>query len=111
MPMNLTAGLRYEKTDVTSSASGAARARASTGIRRTSWTCSTARQGFTTLKGGYHYLLPSDRLRRRPAQEPQAAPELRRHDRASDLDQIQGGQTIDQLVRVDGGTGSQGNPT
>jgi TonB-dependent receptor len=26
-------------------------------------------------------------------------------------DQIQGGQTLDQLVRVDGGTGSQGNPS
>ena len=67
-------------------------------------------QGYTTLKGGYHYLLPEHRLRRRPAQNVKLRLSYGDTIARPTWDEIQGGQTIDQLVRVDGGTGSQGNP-
>ncbi len=109
IPMNLSAGLRYEKTNVTSTAAVSEGA----GI---DWKSQNeldvvyGQQGFTALKGGYHYLLPSidydadlrhDLKLRLSYGDTIARPTW---------DQIQGGQSIDQLVRVDGGTGSQGNP-
>ena len=65
---------------------------------------------FTNLGGSYHNLLPSldydidvhkDVKLRASYGETIGRPRY---------DQIQGGQTLDQLVRVNGGTGSQGNP-
>lgn len=109
IPMNLSAGLRYEKTDVSSSAS----VPEGTSINWASQNELDAQygdQGFTTLKGGYHYLLPSvdfdadlrkDVKLRLSYGDTIARPAW---------DAIQGGQSINQLVRVDGGTGSQGNP-
>ncbi len=109
IPMNISAGLRYEKTDVTSSASVPEGA----GINWNSQNeldVQYGAQGFTTLKGGYHYLLPSidydANLRKDLKLRLSYGDTIAR----PTWDQIQGGQTIDQLVRVDGGTGSQGNP-
>ena len=109
MPMNLSAGLRYEKTDVTSKAL----VKPGTSI---SWGSQNELSviyeglGYTTLKGGYHYLLPAIDF------DVDLRPNVKLRLSYGDSiarptwDQIQGGQTIDQLVRVDGGTGSQGNP-
>ena len=109
MPMNLSAGLRYEKTDVTSTAS----VPQATGVEMVSQNeldLTYGSQTFTTLKGGYHYLLPSidfdadlrsDLKLRLSYGDTIARPTW---------DQIQGGQSLNQQVRVDGGTGSQGNP-
>jgi TonB-dependent receptor len=66
--------------------------------------------GYTTLTGEYDYVLPSldlaldvtDEIKLRASYGESIGRPL--------WDQIQGGQTIDGLVRVDGGTGSQGNP-
>jgi TonB-dependent receptor len=110
MPMRSALGLRYEKTDVTSSAL----VPVAVGI---DWTAANeypirfaGSPGFTTLTGSYKYLLPSldfdidvtDRLKSRASYGESIG-------RPGWAD-IQGGQTINALARVDGGTGQQGNP-
>lgn len=108
-PVNAAVGVRYENTEVTSSAlvPGA------TGI---SWGSAnelsiiTSDPEFTTLEGDYTYLLPSldlsvdlnDTMKLRGSYgETIGRP---------GWGDIQGGQTLNSLVRVDGGTGAQGNP-
>ena len=113
LPMNLTGGLRYEKTDVTSSGlvqipiPGA-------GL---DWTSNNElypqygpTNNFTTLKGGYHYLLPAidydtslthDLKLRLSYGDTIARPTY---------DQIQGGLALASPVRVNGGTGNVGDP-
>ncbi|SEM17322.1 TonB-dependent receptor [Pseudoxanthomonas sp. GM95] len=109
LPFDLAAGLRYEKTQVTSSAL----VPTATGI---SWgsanelSITQSGSGFTELKGEYRYFLPSldfaldltDSMKFRASYGETIG-------RPSWAD-IQGGQTLDTLVRVDGGTGAQGNP-
>jgi TonB-dependent receptor len=113
MPMNVSAGLRYEKTDVTSSAL------VPTPITDSglNWTSNNElyvqygpNQSFTTLKGGYHYLLPAidfdtelmhDLKLRLSYGDTIARPTY---------DQLQAGQTLNAPVRAGGGTGQQGNP-
>jgi TonB-dependent receptor len=109
VPMGVSAGLRFEKTDVTSTAL----VPAATGVNWVSQNEFSVLFGaptFTTLKGSYSYALPSidfdadltDQLKFRASYgETIGRPTW---------DQIQGGQVLDQLARVDGGTGSQGNP-
>jgi TonB-dependent receptor len=109
VPMGLSAGLRFEKTDVTSSAM----VPAATGVNWTGNNEYSIQYGdttFTTLKGNYSYALPSidfdadltSKLKFRASYGETIGRPL--------WDQIQGGQTVDQLARVNGGTGSQGNP-
>jgi TonB-dependent receptor len=109
MPQHTSLGLRYEKTDVTSSA----QVLSATGISMVSaneFSLATGGSTFTTLNGSYNNLLPSldydidlrpDLKLRASYGETIGRPRY---------DQIQGGQVLNQLVRVDGGTGSQGNP-
>ncbi|MCC5452341.1 TonB-dependent receptor [Rheinheimera sp. UJ51] len=106
----LTAGVRYEKTDVTSSAlvpvySGIAWA----GDNEFNL-ISTGESDFTELKGDYTNVLPNvdfnievveDVIFRTSVSKTLARPSYA---------DIQGGQTINALVRIDGGTGARGNP-
>jgi TonB-dependent receptor len=109
LPQHTAVGLRYETTDVTSTAL----VPTATGI---SWTAQNefpvnfGAPSFTTLTGKYHHLLPSidydidlrsDVKLRASYGETIGRPRY---------DQIQGGQVLDGLARVNGGTGSQGNP-
>jgi len=108
-PMHTAIGLRYEKTDVSSTAL----VPAATEIRWRSQNEFTVVKGdptFTTLDGKYHNLLPSidwdmdlrsDMKVRASYGETIGRPRY---------DQIAGGQILDNLARVDGGTGTQGNP-
>jgi TonB-dependent receptor len=111
MPIHAAVGVRYEQTDVTSRAL----VPSPTGI---SWgsdnelnvivpqNASTT----TSLEGDYDYVLPSfdfdiglmDNLKFRASWGKTIG--------RPDWGDIQGGQVLDLLVRVDGGTGSQGNP-
>ncbi len=110
MPLNLAAGVRYEKTEVTSSAL----VPTATGI---SWSAANelnlnfGEPGFATLRGEYDYWLPNldaslditDSIILRGSYSQTIG-------RPGWAD-IQGGRTLDQIVRVDGGTGTQGDPT
>ena len=111
MPINVAVGVRYEQTDVTSSAL----VPSPSGI---SWASDNelnvirpvGASTTTTLEGDYDYVLPNldfsiglmDNLKFR-ASWGQTIGRPKWGD-------IQGGQVLDLLVRVDGGTGSQGNP-
>jgi TonB-dependent receptor len=109
IPMNLSAGLRWEKTNVTASAVVPTPVGSKWGsVNEFDLTY----DGFaaTTQKGSYKYFLPSidwdatlhrDVKLRLSYGDTIARP---------GWDQIQGGRSLDQLFRVDGGTGSQGNP-
>jgi TonB-dependent receptor len=109
LPMHTAIGLRYEKTDVVSTAL----VPTATGISWVSaneFPISFGAPNFTTLTGKYHHLLPSldydvdlrpDMKLRASYGETIGRPRY---------DQIQGGQTLNTLARVNGGTGSQGNP-
>jgi len=108
-PMHTAIGVRYEKTDVTSSAQVAS----ATGITMVSANEFSVTQGpatFTTLTGSYNNVLPSidwdmdlrsDMKVRASYGETIGRPRY---------DQIAGGQVLNTLYRVDGGTGNQGNP-
>jgi TonB-dependent receptor len=109
LPMHTAIGLRYEKTDVVSTAL----VPTATGISWVSaneFPVSFGAPNFTTLTGKYHNLLPSidydvdlrpDMKLRASYGETIGRPRY---------DQIQGGQVLNNLARINGGTGSQGNP-
>ena len=110
MPMRAAIGVRYEETDVTAQAL----VPVAVGIN---WTAANeypvqfaGSPGFTTLTGNYKHLLPSldfdvdvtDRLKARASYGESIG--------RPGWGDIQGGQTLNALARVDGGTGQQGNP-
>lgn len=109
MPLNIAAGVRYEKTDVNSSAL----VPTATGI---SWGSANEfsllqnGQGFTRLTGSYKYVLPSLDLSLDLTDDMKLRGSYGETIGRPGWGDIQGGQTLDSLVRVDGGTGSQGNP-
>ncbi len=109
IPMNLSVGLRYEKTDVTSSALVPTPTTVSWGSAN-ELSLQYGQQGYTTLKGSYRYFLPSidydADLRRDVKLRLSYGDSIAR----PGWDAIQGGRSLDQLVRVDGGTGAAGNP-
>jgi TonB-dependent receptor len=109
-PMRSAIGVRYESTDVTSTAL----VPVAVGIN---WTAANEYPikfadgpGFTTLKGSYKHLLPSidvdvdvtDNMKLRASYGESIGRPL--------WGDIQGGQTLNALTRIDGGTGQQGNP-
>jgi TonB-dependent receptor len=109
VPIHMALGVRYEKTEVTSSAL----VPIATGIN---WTGNNefpvqfGAPDFTTLEGEYDYVLPSidfafeltDSLKLRAS----VGDSIGR----PGWGDIQGGQTLNGLARIDGGTGAQGNP-
>ncbi|MBA4178331.1 MAG: TonB-dependent receptor [Leptothrix sp. (in: Bacteria)] len=109
-PVRSAIGVRYESTDVTSMAL----VPVALGI---DWSAANeypvrfaAGPGFTTLKGSYKNLLPSidvdvdvrDDMKFRASYGETIGRPL--------WNDIQGGQTLNALTRIDGGTGQQGNP-
>jgi TonB-dependent receptor len=109
MPLNIAAGVRYEQTDVVSSAL----VPVATGI---SWGSANelsilrGAQGFTTLTGEYDYYLPNLDLSLEVTDSVILRGSYGKTIGRPGWGDIQGGQTLSDLVRVDGGTGSQGNP-
>lgn len=109
MPVNVAAGVRYEETEVSSSAL----VPIATGI---SWgsanefTVQYGAPGFTTLEGEYDYWLPSLDVSVNLTDAMILRGSYGQSIGRPGWQDIQGGQTLDTIVRIDGGTGSQGNP-
>ncbi|MFL6672285.1 MAG: TonB-dependent receptor [Massilia sp.] len=109
MPVHTGLGVRYETTDVVSTAL-VPTATGISWVSQNEFPVSFGNPNFTTLTGKYHNLLPSfdsdidvrsDMKLRFSYGETIGRPRY---------DQIQGGQVLNTLARVNGGTGSQGNP-
>jgi TonB-dependent receptor len=109
LPMHTSIGVRYEKTDVVSTAL----VPTATGITMVSaneFSVGFGAPSFTTLTGSYKHFLPSVDF------DVDVTPEMKL--RASygvtigrpRYDQIAGGKVLDALARINGGTGNQGNP-
>ena len=108
-PMQLALGVRYEKTDVTSTAL----VPTATGI---SWVANNefsvqfAAPAFTTLTGSYSHALPSIDFDVELTKTTKFRASYGETLGRPLWDAIQGGQTLNQLARINGGTGAQGNP-
>ncbi|AKC86908.1 TonB-dependent receptor [Pseudoxanthomonas suwonensis] len=110
MPLDVAVGVRYEKTDVDSSAL----VRIANGI---SWDAANELyvtyepgQGFTELEGDYDYFLPNLDLALHITDELVLRSSYSETIGRPGWQQIQGGQRLANIVRVDGGDGSRGNP-
>jgi TonB-dependent receptor len=108
-PMHGAVGLRYEKTDVTSRAL-VPTATSINWVANNEFSIVFSDPGFTKLEGSYNYVLPSvdfdvdmtDSVKFRASYGESIG--------RPGWGDIQGGQTLNQLVRINGGTGQQGNP-
>ena len=109
VPFHVAAGLRYEQTDVTSSAL----VPIAIGIN---WTGNNefpvqfGAPDFTTLTGEYDYLLPSLDTSFDLTDSFKLRASVGKSIGRPGWGDIQGGQTLGALARINGGTGSQGNP-
>ncbi len=109
MPLDVAVGVRSEKTNVYSTAL----VPTSTGISWGSANEFTVLQngsGFTRETGSYKYLLPSADLALHLTSDMILRGSYGETIGRPTYDQIQGGQTLNTLARVNGGTGSSGNP-
>jgi TonB-dependent receptor len=109
VPWSGAVGVRYEKTDVASTAL----VPTPTGI---TWTANnefsliSGAPNFTKLTGSYQYFLPSLDLDADLTDNSKLRMSYGETIGRPNWGAIQGGQTLNQLVRIDGGTGEQGNP-
>lgn len=109
LPMQGAVGLRYEKTDVTSR-SLVPTATGIVWVANNEFSLQLGEGTIEQLEGDYDYVLPSldfavdltDSIKARASYGQSIGRPL--------WDQIQGGRTLDQLARIVGGTGTQGNP-
>lgn len=109
MPVDLRLGLRYESTDIDSEALSPSY----TGINWIAGNELTAIQAgpdFTSLAGSYDLLLPSFDFKIDLTEQLVGRFSYTETMTRPNYGDIQGGQTINSLVRVDGGTGNRGNP-
>jgi TonB-dependent receptor len=109
MPLHLAAGVRYERTEVESQAlvptySGIVWGSANELNLVRSGT------GFSTLEGDYRYFLPNLDLRLDLRDDLLLRASYGQSIGRPGWGDIQGGRTYNELLRVDGGSGAQGNP-
>ena len=109
MPVSVRLGLRYEDTEVESEA-------LSPSYTAINWVAGNelsavqSRPAFTMLSGSYDLLLPSFDFRIDLTSDVVARLSISDTMTRPNYGDIQGGQTIESLVRVDGGRGNRGNP-
>jgi len=109
MPANLRVGLRYEQTDVDSSAL----VPISTGIvwvGTNEFRVTQAEPDFTNLKGDYNYWLPNFDFNIEVMDGVILRASYSKTIGRPGWGDIQGGQTLGEGARIDGGTGQQGDP-
>ncbi|MEO6224857.1 MAG: TonB-dependent receptor [Sphingomicrobium sp.] len=109
-PSHLRAGIRYENTKIDSTALVPIPA-------NTQWVAAnefnfiySGQSDFTTLKGEYHEWLPAIDFDVEPVRNVKLRASYSHTITRPDYASMQGGLTLDNLFRVGGGTGSQGNP-
>ena len=110
LPMHTALGVRYETTDVLSTAL----VPTATGISMVSaneFPVSFGAPTFTTLTGKYKHFLPSFDFDVDLRSDMKLRASYGVTIGRPRYDQIAGGQVLNNLARVNGGTGSQGNPT
>ena len=109
IPVDIRLGVRYEDTDVDSQALAPSYERIDW-VGGNEFSAVPGNGDFTELSGSYDNVLPNldikvgltdDIVARFSYSKTMTRPNYR---------DIQGGQTIDQLLRIDGGNGSRGNP-
>jgi TonB-dependent receptor len=109
IPIHMALGVRYEQTDVTSTAL----VPIATGINWTGNNEFPVQFGppdFTTLKGDYSFVLPSVDFAFDLRNNLKLRASVGKSIGRPGWGDIQGGQTLGGLARIDGGTGAQGNP-
>ena len=109
MPFNLAVGVRYEKTEITSSALVPTATSVSWGAAN-ELNLVFGDPTFATRTGEYDYFLPNLDMSLELSDSMILRGSYGRTIGRPGWADIQGGQTLDQIVRVDGGTGSVGNP-
>ena len=109
-PAHFRAGVRYEKTKVRSSAL----VPIPTGTQWVSANEFNLTYGtgsdFTTFRGNYDNWLPAIDVDFEPIENVKLRASYSHTITRPDYASMQGGRTVDQLFRIGGGTGSQGNP-
>ena len=109
VPVDIRFGMRYEETDIASQALSPAYI----GINWVAGNELSAVQGdpdFTSLDGNYGFVLPNLDFKFDLTPDLVARASISRTLTRPNYGDIQGGQTISQLLRIDGGTGNRGNP-
>jgi TonB-dependent receptor len=109
MNSNFRAGVRYEDTDVTSSAL----VPIATSVRwvgTNEYSVQFGAPDFTTLDGSYDYWLPNFDFNIEVAEDMIVRASYSKTIGRPGWGDIQGGQTLAGLIRIDGGTGQQGDP-
>ncbi len=109
MPIHAAVGVRYESTDVRSTAL----VPTATGIlwvANNEFSVQFGAPGYTTLTGDYSYLLPNLDLAIDLSETMKLRGSYGESIGRPGWGDIQGGQTLSQLARINGGFGAQGNP-
>jgi TonB-dependent receptor len=108
-PMNASVGLRWEKTEVDSRALVPI-ATGITWVANNEFSVQFGAPGFTQLGGEYDYVLPSVDWDMNITEDVKVRASYGESIGRPGWGDIQGGQTLNQLARINGGTGQQGNP-
>ena len=109
IPIEMALGLRYEDTEVTSSAL-VPTAIGINWVANNEFSVIFSDPDFTTLAGEYDYLLPSADFAFELRDDMKLRASYGETIGRPGWGDIQGGQTLNQLARINGGSGQQGNP-
>ena len=109
MPVHTSVGVRYEKTDITSTALVPIATQISW-VSQNEFPVAFGAPNFTTLTGKYKHVLPSFDADIDLRSDMKGRFSYGETIGRARYDQLTGGQVLDTLARVEGGTGRQGNP-
>ncbi len=108
-PLHTAVGVRYEKTDVVSTAL-VPTATSISWVSNNEFPVAFGDPAFTTLTGDYSHVLPTFDADMNIRPDVKVRLSYSHSIGRPRYDQIQGGTVLNTLARVDGGTGTQGNP-
>ena len=109
-PSHLRAGVRYERTKIDSSALVPVPIGTTWGAANEFNLINGTESAFTTIKGKYNEWLPAVDFDVEPIRNVKLRASYSHTITRADYASMQGGLTVDNLFRVGGGTGRQGNP-